>query len=70
MIRKAVQDDISAIRSLMQSEPGFWKQDTRSDVLEIELSSARDLAFVWEEWGHILGFACAHQRVRSFDFVF
>ena len=45
---------------LMQSEPGFWKQDTRPDVLDIELSSAKDLAFVWEEDGQILGFACAH----------
>lgn len=44
----------------MQSEPGFWKQDTRSNVLDIELSSAKDLAFVWEEDGEILGFACAH----------
>jgi len=60
MIRQATQDDIPAIRELMQSEPGFWKQDTRPNALDIELSSAKDLAFVWEEGGHVLGFACAH----------
>ncbi len=60
MIRKATKDDIPTIRKLMQSEPGFWRQDTRSNVFDIELSSAKDLAFVWEEDGEILGFACAH----------
>jgi predicted N-acetyltransferase YhbS len=54
MIRQVTEDDIPAIRMLMQSEPGFWKQDTRPDVLDIELSSAKDLAFVWEEDGQIL----------------
>jgi ribosomal protein S18 acetylase RimI-like enzyme len=44
----------------MQSEPGFWKQDTRLDVLDIALASAKDLAFVWDEDGRILGFVCAH----------
>jgi hypothetical protein len=48
MIRKVTIDDIPAVRNLMQSEPGFWKQDTRPDVLDIELSSAKDLSFVWE----------------------
>ena len=60
MIRRASEADIPAIKTLMQSEPGFWKQATRTNVLEIELASARDLAFVWEEEGGILGFACAH----------
>jgi predicted N-acetyltransferase YhbS len=60
MIRKATKDDIPAIKKLMQSEPGFWKQDTRPDVLEIELASAKDLSFVWDQGGEILGFACAH----------
>ena len=36
------------------------KQATRSDAPEIELASAKDLAFVWEEDGKVLGFACAH----------
>lgn len=60
MIRQAKKDDIAAIRELMQSEPGVWKHNTRNDALDIELSSAKDLAFVWEEDGQILGFACAH----------
>ena len=60
MIRKATTSDVPAIKALMKSEPGFWKQDTRPDVLEIELSSAKDLSFVWDEGGEIIGFACAH----------
>lgn len=60
MIRQVAQCDIVSIKELMKSETGFWKQTNRPDVLEIELSSARDLAFVWEENGHILGFVCAH----------
>jgi len=60
MIREATKADIPAIRVLMGSEPGFWKQATRPEVLEIDLDSAKDLAIVWEESGEILGFACAH----------
>lgn len=60
MIRKVTKDDIPVIIRLMQSEPGFWKGDTRPNVLDIELSSAGDLSFVWEQGGEILGFACAH----------
>jgi predicted N-acetyltransferase YhbS len=55
MIRNISKDDIPAIKKLMQSEPGFWKQNTRPDVLEIELASARDLSFVWDEGGEIRG---------------
>jgi predicted N-acetyltransferase YhbS len=60
MIRQATQKDIPAIRELMQSEPGFWMYDDRSDVLQAALASAGDLALVWEEEGIIVGFACAH----------
>ena len=60
MIRQAIQDDAPGIRALMKSEPGFWKQDARPDVLEIEMASGKDLALVWEEEGEILGYACAH----------
>jgi GNAT superfamily N-acetyltransferase len=48
------------VRALMQSEPGFWKQATRANVLDIEIGSAKDLAFVWDEEGSVLGYACAH----------
>jgi predicted N-acetyltransferase YhbS len=60
MIRKAVKDDMPAIRSLMKSEPGFWQESWREDVLERGLEASADLSFVWEESGRILGFICAH----------
>jgi len=60
MIRQATPGDIPGVKSLMQSEPGFWKKDAPSKALEIELASAKGLAVVWEEGGEILGFACAH----------
>ncbi len=60
MIRQVTQADIPRIRSLMQAEEGFWKQEARRDALEIGLASAKDLAFVWEENETILGFVCAH----------
>jgi len=60
MIRIATEADAPKISALMQSEPGFWKQDTRSNVLEIEIAAGKDLALVWEEEGEILGYACAH----------
>ena len=60
-IRSVTTNDIQAIRSLMQSEPGFWKQaSSRKDPLERELESANDLACVWEEDEGIIGFVCAH----------
>ncbi|PKN63144.1 MAG: hypothetical protein CVU57_20995 [Deltaproteobacteria bacterium HGW-Deltaproteobacteria-15] len=60
MIRQATQNDILAIKTLMQSEPGFWHDEWRHDVLERGLAASGGLAFVWEEAGHVLGFVCAH----------
>jgi predicted N-acetyltransferase YhbS len=60
MIRKATSDDISAIRSLMESVQGFWQKSWRKDVLEQGIDSANGLAFVWEQKCEILGFICAH----------
>jgi len=60
MIRKATSDDISAIRSLMESVPDFWQKSWRENVLERGMDSADSLAFVWEEGNEILGFICAH----------
>ena len=60
VIRQATQNDIPAIRELMRSEPGFWQDTWRDDVIERGLASAGSLAFVWEEAGQILGFVCAH----------
>jgi len=60
MIGKATEEDIPVIKQLMQSEPDYWNQDNRPDVLKIALGSAKDLACVWEEDGRILGFICAH----------
>jgi ribosomal protein S18 acetylase RimI-like enzyme len=44
----------------MQSETGFWAEDTRADALERELDTAGDLAFVWEDNGEVVGYASAH----------
>jgi aminoglycoside 6'-N-acetyltransferase I len=59
-IRPAVAADVPAITSLLQSEPGFWQEHWRRDVLERALVSAQGLALVWEEDGQLLGFICAH----------
>ena len=60
MIRAAIYKDIPAIRFLMESEPNFWQETWRKDVLERGIDSADGLAFVWEEGNEILGFICAH----------
>jgi predicted N-acetyltransferase YhbS len=60
MIRQATANDIPAIRSLMESAPGFWQPDWSNDTLTKAISSASGLAFVWETRSHILGFVCAH----------
>jgi len=60
MIRQATQDDIPAIKALMQSEPGFWQDSWRDDVLERGLAAAGSLAFVCVEAGQLVGFVCAN----------
>jgi [ribosomal protein S5]-alanine N-acetyltransferase len=60
MIRSATKNDISGIKGLMQSEPGFWQESWRDDTLLRALDSSGGLAFYWEEGGRILGFVCAH----------
>jgi len=60
MIRRATQQDIAAIRTLIQSIPGIWHESWRSDVLERGIAAADGLAFVWEEGTQIVGFVCAH----------
>jgi RimJ/RimL family protein N-acetyltransferase/predicted N-acetyltransferase YhbS len=60
MIRPASKLDLADIRKLMQSEPGFWQESWREDILDRALESAGSLAFVWESGGRILGFVCAH----------
>lgn len=44
----------------MESVPEFWRPDWSNDTLASAISSARGLAFVWEESSNILGFVCAH----------
>lgn len=60
MIRQAERRDVPAIKSLMQFEPGFWQASWREDVVELGLAASDGLAFVWDESGQIVGFACAH----------
>jgi hypothetical protein len=44
MIRQAINNDIINIRELMQSEPGFWQDSWRTDVLEIAMNTSDGLA--------------------------
>lgn len=60
MIRPAVKEDIPKIIELMESEPGFWHDDWRKDVLERAIGSVDCLAFLGEEKGQIVAFASAH----------
>jgi len=60
MIRPATMEDIPEIVELMESEPGFWHDDWRNDVLERVIGSPDSLPFVWEEGGRVIAFACAH----------
>ena len=60
MIRLANANDIPAIKALMESEPGFWQDNWRNNVLEQAIKSADGLAFVYERETGIIGFACCH----------
>ncbi len=60
MIREATRQDISAIRTLIQSIPGTWHESWRSDALERGIAAADGLAFVWDEGSQIAGFTSAH----------
>jgi len=60
MIRAATENDISQIRMLVESVPGFWHAEWRPDVLTHALHTADGLAFVWDDNGNIVGFSCAH----------
>jgi GNAT superfamily N-acetyltransferase len=67
MIRTANIEDCSRIKVLMQSVPGFWRDDWREDALELAVGNAAGLAFVWEEKNELLGFVCAHDLgVRAY----
>lgn len=60
MIRQATSKDIPQILELMKSEPGFWDETWRDNVLEIGIDSAKGHAYVFEDGGQLVGFACAH----------
>lgn len=60
MIRTTSEDDLDSIRALIQSVPGLWHAEWRSDALERAIRASDGLSFVWAEAGHILGFRCAH----------
>src|SRR5512139_1399695 len=60
MIRAATEDDVSLIRTLIESVPGFWHAEWRPDAIERAIRASDELAFVWQEQDQVLGFACAH----------
>ena len=53
----------------MYSEPGFWQESWRGDVLERGLAASDGLALIWVETEEVLGFVCAHDLGlgRSFE---
>src|SRR5512138_2701839 len=60
MIRRATREDLSAIRRLMEAEPGFWQGDWSDETLARGIETGGDLALVWQEDTEIAGFICAH----------
>ena len=60
MIRTASITDVPRIVTLMQSVPGFWREDWRPDAVTRGILAGGDLACVWEEGHELLGFVCAH----------
>ena len=60
MIRTVNTKDIPEIMELMKSEPCFWNESWRDNTLELGIDAANGLAFVREDKGKIVGFACAH----------
>lgn len=60
MIKQATAAHVPAIRSLMQSVPGFWNASWRPDVIEQGIEAARGLAFVYEDNSGVVGFVCVH----------
>ena len=65
VIREARREDLSAIRRLMEAEPGFWHRDWSDATLAKAIETAGDLALVWEDASTITGFVCAHDRACS-----
>ena len=60
MIRNAEEYDFLSIRQLIQSVPGLWHEEWRSNALEQACRASNGLAFIWEEDKKILGFSCTH----------
>ena len=60
MLRTATPHEIASIRALIETVPGFWHEEWRSDAVELALRASNGLAFLWEEDGMSLGFSCAH----------
>ena len=60
VIRQASQEDLPAIRGLMEAEPGFWQPHWSDATLARAIEAAGDLALVWEDDAGIAGFVCAH----------
>ena len=60
MIREMRDDDLPAVKALMQSIPGFWRDAWTDEMLIKARSSAGDLALVAEDGGRIVGFVFCH----------
>jgi hypothetical protein len=60
MVRPATISDVSKIRLLMQSAPGFWQTWWSDETVADAIQASNGPAFVWEDTSRILGFVCGH----------
>ena len=59
-IRTARLADTPSVEFLLRSVPGVWQSSWRNDSVQRALLASDGLAFVAEEDGTLIGFACAH----------
>jgi predicted N-acetyltransferase YhbS len=59
-ILTARPSDVPAVQALLQSSPGVWQSAWRNDAVRRAVAAADGLAYIADEDGLLIGFACAH----------
>ena len=59
-ILTARQTDAPAVEALLRSSPGVWQSSWRDDCVLRAISASDGLAYIADEDGLLIGFACAH----------
>ena len=52
--------DLPAVEALLLSSPGVWQAAWRNDAVRRAVAAADGLAYIADEEGLLIGFACAH----------